>query len=78
MKKKDPVTLKDKEDWKTFTENMGSISVKESDLPKENIQVNKVVLIYKHNSSSKSNILEIDDALSKTKLKPPIHLLGEN
>ena len=51
MKKKDPVTLKDKEDWNAFTENMGSISVKESDLPKENIQVNKVQKLDLHGTS---------------------------
>ena len=51
MKKKDPVTLKDKEDWNAFTENMGSISVKESDLLKENIQVNKVQKLDLHGTS---------------------------
>ena len=51
MKKKDPVTLKDKEDWTAFTENMGSISAKESDLSKESIQINKVQKLDLHGTS---------------------------
>ena len=51
MKKKDPVTLKDKEDWTAFTENMGSISAKESDLSKESIQINKVQKLDLHGFS---------------------------
>jgi len=51
VKKKDPVTLKDKEDWNAFTENMGSISVKESDLFKESIQTHKVQKLDLHGTS---------------------------
>ena len=42
MKKKYSATYKDKKDWIAFTKQMGSISVKESDLLKENIEINKI------------------------------------
>ena len=51
MKKKYPVTSKDKKDWDVFTKQMGSISAKESDFLKENVQINKVKKLDLHGSS---------------------------
>ena len=51
MKKKYSATYKDKKDWIAFTKQMGSISVKESDLLKENIEINKVQKLDLHGSS---------------------------
>ena len=51
MKKKYPVTSKDKKDWDVFTKQMGNISAKESDFLKENIQINKVKKLDLHGSS---------------------------
>jgi len=51
VKKKYPVTSKDKKDWDVFTKQMGNISVKESDFLKENIQINKVKKLDLHGSS---------------------------
>ena len=51
MKKKHFATFKDKKDWTTFTKHMGNISVKESDLPKKNIEINKVQKLDLHGSS---------------------------
>ena len=42
MKKKNFISSKDKKDWITFTKQMGNIKAKESDLLKENIEVNEV------------------------------------
>ena len=42
MKKKYSATYKDKKDWIAFTKQMGNISVKESDLLEENIEINKI------------------------------------
>ena len=41
MKKKYSVSSKNKKDWIDFTRQMREISVKESDSPKQNIQINK-------------------------------------
>ena len=51
MKKKYFATSKDKKDWTTFTKHMGNISVKESDLPKKNVEINKVQKLDLHGSS---------------------------
>ena len=51
MKKKHFVTPKDKKDWDVFTKQMGDISHKESDLLKENIEINKVKKLDLHGSS---------------------------
>ena len=51
MKKKHCVTPKDKKDWDVFTKQMGDISPKESDLLKENIEINKVKKLDLHGSS---------------------------
>ena len=51
MKKKRFVTPKDKKDWDVFTKQMGDISPKESDLLKENIEINKVKKLDLHGSS---------------------------
>ena len=51
MKKKHFVTPKDKKDWDIFTKQMGNISPKESDLLKENIEINKVKKLDLHGSS---------------------------
>ena len=42
MKKKYPVSSKDKKDWADFTKQIGNISVKEDDFLEENRQINKV------------------------------------
>ena len=42
MKKKYPVSSKDKKDWTDFTKQVGNISVKEDDFLEENWQINKV------------------------------------
>ena len=51
MKKKNSVTSKDKKDWIAFTKQMSDICVKESDLLKENIEINKVQKLDLHGSS---------------------------
>tara|TARA_B100000929_G_scaffold204053_1_gene162330 strand:- start:461 stop:898 length:438 start_codon:yes stop_codon:yes gene_type:complete len=51
VKKKRFVTPKDKKDWDVFTKQMGDISPKESDLLKENIEINKVKKLDLHGSS---------------------------
>ena len=51
MKKKRFVTPKDKKDWDVFTKQMGDISPKESDLLKENTEINKVKKLDLHGSS---------------------------
>ena len=51
MKKKYFATSKDKKDWIAFTKQMGDISVKESDLSKKNIEINKVQKLDLHGSS---------------------------
>jgi len=51
VKKKHFVTPKDKKDWNVFTKQMGDISPKESDLSKENIEINKVKKLDLHGSS---------------------------
>ena len=51
MKKKHFVTSKDNKDWDVFTKQMGDISLKESDLLKENIEINKVKKLDLHGSS---------------------------
>ena len=51
MKKKHFVTPKDKKDWDVFTKQIGDISPKESDLLKENIEINKVKKLDLHGSS---------------------------
>ena len=42
MKKKYPVSSKDKKDWTDFTKQVGNISVTEDDFLEENRQINKV------------------------------------
>ena len=51
MKKKYSATYKDKKDWIAFTKQMGSISVKESDLLKENIEVSEIKKLDLHGFS---------------------------
>ena len=51
MKKKYPVTSKDKKDWDVFTKQMGNISAKESDFLKENVLINKVKKLDLHGTS---------------------------
>jgi len=51
VKKKHFVTPKDKRDWDVFTKQIGDISPKESDLLKENIEINKVKKLDLHGSS---------------------------
>ena len=51
MKKKYSASLKDKKDWTTFTKQMENISAKESDLLKEDIEVNKVPKLDLHGLS---------------------------
>ena len=51
MKKKHFVTPKDKKDWDVFTKQMGDINPKESDLLKENAEINKVKKLDLHGSS---------------------------
>tara|TARA_B100000029_G_scaffold363016_1_gene356059 strand:- start:2685 stop:3122 length:438 start_codon:yes stop_codon:yes gene_type:complete len=41
VKKKYSVPSKDKKDWMKFTKQIGNISPKTADLPKENIKINK-------------------------------------
>ena len=41
MKKKNFISFKDKKDWIAFTKQMGNIKAKESDLLKENIEINE-------------------------------------
>ena len=51
MKKKYLATSKDKKDWIAFTKYMGNINAKESDLLKENIEINKVQKLDLHGFS---------------------------
>ena len=51
MKKKHFVTPKDKKDWDVFTKQMRDINPKESDLLKENVEINKVKKLDLHGSS---------------------------
>ena len=51
MKKKYFTTSKDKKDWFSFTKQIDNISPKESDLLKENIQINKVKKLDLHGYS---------------------------
>ena len=51
MKKKFFTSSKDKKDWIAFTKQMGNIKVKESDLLKENIEVNEVKKLDLHGFS---------------------------
>ena len=51
MKKKHFATSKDKKDWIRFTKQMGNVSVKESDLPRKNTEINKVRKLDLHGSS---------------------------
>ena len=51
MKKNHFVTPKDKRDWDVFTKQIGDIRPKESDLLKENVEINKVKKLDLHGSS---------------------------
>ena len=51
MKKKYFARSKDKKDWTAFTKQMGNISAKESDILKENIEINKVKKLDLHGFS---------------------------
>ena len=51
VKKKNFISFKDKKDWIAFTKQMGNIKVKESDLLKENIEVNEVKKLDLHGFS---------------------------
>ena len=51
VKKKNFTSFKDKKDWIAFTKQMGNIKVKESDLLKENIEVNEVKKLDLHGFS---------------------------
>ena len=51
MKKRYFATSKDKKDWIVFTKQMGNIRAKESDLLKENIEVNEVKKLDLHGFS---------------------------
>ena len=51
MKKKFSVTFKDKNDWISFTKRMDNVRPKESDLLKENIEIDKVKKLDLHGYS---------------------------
>ena len=51
VKKRYFVTSKDKKDWNVFTEEMGNITVKESDFLEKNIEINKVKKLDLHGFS---------------------------
>ena len=51
MKKRYFVSSKDKKDWFDFTKQIGNITIKESDLLRENIIINKVPKVDLHGSS---------------------------
>jgi len=51
VKKKYTVPLKDKKDWIDFTNQIGNLSVKDVDLPKKNIQLDKVKKLDLHGYS---------------------------
>ena len=51
VKKKNFISLKDKKDWFAFTKQMGNIRAKESDLLKENIEVNEAKKLDLHGFS---------------------------
>ena len=51
VKKKNFISFKNKKDWFAFTKQMGNIKAKESDLLKENIEVNKVKKLDLHGFS---------------------------
>jgi len=51
VKKKSFISSKDKKDWINFTEQMGNLKAKESDLIKENIQTNKIKKLDLHGYS---------------------------
>ena len=51
VKKKNFISFKDKKDWFAFTKQMGNIRAKESDLLKENIEVNEVKKLDLHGFS---------------------------
>ena len=51
VKKKNFISSKDKKDWVAFTKQMGNIKAKESDLLKENIEVNEVKKLDLHGFS---------------------------
>ena len=51
MKKKHFATSKDKKDWAVFTKQMGNISPKEFDVPKTNVEINKVRTLDLHGLS---------------------------
>ena len=51
MKKKFTVPSKDKKDWLDFTENIGDIRPKESDLPDQTKEINKIKKLDLHGFS---------------------------
>ena len=51
VKKKNFISFKDKKDWIAFTKQMGNIKAKESDLLKENIEVNEIKKLDLHGFS---------------------------
>ena len=51
MKKKYPVSAKDKKDWINFTKQIGNISAKDDDLLDENKKINKIRKIDLHGYS---------------------------
>ena len=51
MKKKYSATIKDKEDWSTFTKQIENVHDKDEDLTKQNFQVNKMRTLDLHGLS---------------------------
>ena len=51
MKKKNSISPKDQKDWTNFTNQMGNIKAKESDLLNENVEINKVQKLDLHGFS---------------------------
>ena len=51
VKKKNFFSFKDKKDWFAFTKQMGNIKAKESDLLKENIEINEIKKLDLHGFS---------------------------
>jgi DNA-nicking Smr family endonuclease len=51
VKKKNSISPKDQKDWTDFTNRMGDIKAKESDLLNENIEINKVKKLDLHGFS---------------------------
>ncbi len=66
MKKKIIASLKDKQDWEAFTKNMGDISVKVSDLPKQGHESNIVPKLDLHGLSLSEANKEVEKFILKS------------